>query len=153
MRVNLLYLLIIFLASCKPSMICELSYIKSNEKVTLFLLDAEESMNTEQNLNYIDNRRILKSYKISAKEQKELISEILKKNNYEPVTRKCKFEPIYALKIGSQLIGVFDIEYCPGFRYISEKGVEEYVQIKSNSQLSYFIKELTKYTTYNNGYK
>lgn len=119
-----------------------LDSLKNATNIHLLYLDALKAKTFKENVKYIDDRKVLKDFNLSKSDKEKLIEVIIKKDNYEPISRKCEHEPVYALMVDNKLVALFDVEYCPYLQYIKEDGSKETFQLKTNSLIKKEIKKI-----------
>jgi hypothetical protein len=139
----LLTLITVMAIACDKDME-EFDKLKASTNIQLVYLDAQETENTSDNPNYISNRKILKEFSLDDATKKSLVKTLMNKDNYEPKTRKCRFEPVYAVKVDGALVALFDVEYCPSLQYFKDDGATEIYQLKTESELKSALEKLTK---------
>ena len=139
----LLTLITVMAIACDKDME-EFDKLKASTNIQLVYLDAQETENTSDNPNYISNRKILKEFSLDDATKKSLVKTLMNKDNYEPKTRKCRFEPVYAVKVDGALVALFDVEYCPSLQYFKDDGATEIYQLKTESELKSELEKLTK---------
>jgi hypothetical protein len=122
----------------------EFDKLKEATNIQLLYLDAVETENTTDSTNYIHNRKVLKEFTLDDTSKKSLVKTLMNKDNYEPRTRKCRFEPVYAVKVDNALVALFDVEYCPSLQYFKDDGATETYQLKTESKLKEELEKLTK---------
>lgn len=110
----------------------------------LLYLDSMES--EESNEELIANRRILKEYVLDKQSQRKLVKAMMLSENFEPTTRRCRFDPVYAIKINKEVVVLFDVEFCPGLTHQKKDGSTTYYQLKKNSPLESELRHLINST-------
>lgn len=142
-KVIISIIILTFITSCENGME-NLAYLKNGKKIQLLYLDAIESEDELATEEYINKRKVLKEFELNESEKENLIKTIVKKDNYEPLTRKCKFEPVYAIKIDDSTVAIFDVEFCPALEYYEQNGSKQILQLKTNSTLKSELEKLLK---------
>ena len=132
-----------FITSCGDRM-KNLNYLKNGINVQLLYLDSIESVDEMVSEKYVNGRKVLKEFKLNELEKESLIKTIIKKDNYEPLTRKCKFVPVYAIKIDNAIVAVIDVGFCPALEYYEQNGSSKILQLKTNSALKTELEKLIK---------
>lgn len=135
-------LFILLAITCCNSQMEQLKSIKEAKDIHILLLSETENNDAEEDENYVRKRQILKEVKLNEDQKKEFIKKILEKDNYEPLTRKCKFEPVYALRVDDNIYATFDVTYCPTLEYTDELGEITLLGIKTNNSLIAIVKEI-----------
>lgn len=142
-KIIILITALISITSCENAM-KKLNHLKNGKKVQLLYLDSIESKDEIAGEQYVNKRKVLKEFELSEEEKNNLIKTIIKKDNYEPLTRKCKFEPVYAIKVDNEIVAIFDVEFCPALEYFEQNGSSQILQLKTNSTLNTELKKLIK---------
>lgn len=142
MRIFIFLFILFFMISCDEMK--ELAAIKDAENINLCLLDDKETINLIQGKEYYEGREVLKVITLNAEDKKKLLAELLKKSNYEPLSRKCPFEPVYVLRSDTKLYFLLDAEYCPTIEYEDTQGNTKLLGIKTDNTLKTLLAELVK---------
>lgn len=132
-------LILCSMVSCE-SYLEELEQYKNPESVELYYLDAFESESASDSL--IANRKVLKTFNLEGNDQRLFVKSFLKAENYEPISRKCPFEPVYALKIDGKIIAFLDVEFCPGVEHQLPDGSKKFYQLKKDSPIRVEVEKL-----------
>jgi len=86
---------------------------------TLHVL-GEEVAEGDTGNKIIQGCEVVRSIEVEDKSDK-LLGELTNKENYEPVSRRCKMYPQYAIEIEGKLVAVFDLESCPRIEYLANE--------------------------------
>jgi len=140
MRVLTLFLIILMAQSCDNTME-ELKALNANETMELLFLSVDEYDTFDDNKEYIEYKEVIGKIELKGDTKAELIQAILSKDNYEPLSRKCKLDPVYALKINGELFALLDVEYCPLLKVNSSN---ELLQITFDNSIKQRITEIYK---------
>lgn len=134
--------IILLAVICCNSQMEQFNSIKDSQEMHLLLLSETEADNAGDEDNYVRKRQILKDVKLSEDQKKLFIKNILEKDNYEPLSRKCKFEPVYALKIDGRIYATFDVTYCPTLEYTNDSGEATLLGVKTDNSLIEIVNEI-----------
>ena len=119
-----------------------ISELKKSEEAYLLLLNANETNAPVDSIEYVENRTILDQVKLSEGQRGQLVDQFLNQENFEPLSGKCKYQPVYAVKINGKIYATFDVEYCPTVRYSSSAKKEQLLGIKAESELKKVVSEI-----------
>lgn len=144
MKKFVFFLISILLISC--SEMKDISAIKDAENITVCLLSAEVYNATSQDATreYIERREVLRKLDLKGEQRTSFLKEFLDENNYEPLSRKCKFEPVYAIVVNEKLFALFDVEYCPTMHYVNNKKDAKYIGITAENSLKKLLDDNLK---------
>lgn len=119
----------------------ELAAIKEATTLTLCVLSADQ-VSEATGKDYIQGRKITKKIELTSEQRNKLLREFLNKNNYEPLARKCPFEPVYALQGNDKVYALLDVEFCPTIQFDDKEGKAKYLGIKTENSLKTVIAEI-----------
>ena len=138
------FLISILLISC--SEMKDISAIKDAENITVCLLSAEVYNTASQDASkeYLERREVLKTLDLKGEQRTTFIKEFTNDANYEPISRKCKFEPVYAILMNGKLFALFDVEYCPTMHYVNNKKEAQYIGISAENTLKKLLDDTLK---------
>lgn len=127
--------------SCEPQME-QFNELKRASDIYLLLLSASETTEVNDSLAYVGNREVLRQVRLTDEQRGSFIGHFTKKANYEPLNRRCKFEPVYALKIDGKIYATFDVEYCPTIQFMTNEEVPDLLGITTDNTLKTAIDEI-----------
>ena len=134
----------LLLISC--SEMKDLSMIKDVENISLCLLSADvyNAESQQKTKEYLERREVLRKIELKGEQRESFVEEFLNENNYEVVSRKCKFEPVYALLVNGKPYAFFDVEYCPTLKIMVEGKEPKYMDIATENTLKKLLDAYTK---------
>jgi len=137
------YIFSLFLISCTEMK--DFSSIKEDESITVCLLSAEVYNEASQDAakEYLERREVVNKLTLEGEQRATFFNEFLDESNYEPLNRKCKFEPVYALVVNNKLFALLDVEYCPTLQYVNGKN-SKYVGIAAENSLKKLLEDNLK---------
>ena len=138
------FLISILLISC--SEMKDISAIKDAENITVCLLSAEVYNKESQDATkeYLEKREVLRTLDLKGEQRTLFLKEFLDEKNYEPLSRKCDFEPVYALLMNDKLFALLDVEYCPTMEFVNNKKSAKYIGITTENTLKKLLDENLK---------
>ncbi len=144
MKTLTFYILSVVLISCNGMK--DISEIKDADTMTVCLLSAEVYNQESQDAakEYLERREIVRKLVLEGEQRASLLKEFLEDSNYEPLSRKCKFEPVYALLVNDQLFALFDVEYCPTIKYVNRGEDSKYIGITTENTLKKLLEDYLK---------
>lgn len=134
----------IVLISCREMK--DVSAIKEAKSISLCYLSEEEYDKDEQiqTKEYLEQRQVLQKIELKEEQRDLFLNEFLNQDNYEALTRKCQFQPVYALLVDNKLYALFDTEYCPTIKYVNKKKEAQFLGITTENTLDKVVKNLIK---------
>lgn len=134
MKILTYYLFSLTLISCTEMK--DFSSITDDDNITVCLLSAEVYNEASQIAakEYLERREIISKLDLKGEQRATFFKEFLEDSNYEPLSRKCKFEPVYAVVVNKKLFALLDVEYCPTLQYVNGKK-SKYVGITAENNL------------------
>lgn len=126
------------LVSCKAK---NKANIPNTQTVQLLKLgDAVEENTTLKN---IAGYTIAKKIKVTKTQQNDLVKEINNSSNVEIATRKCSFQPAYAVLVNDRIYAIFDTEFCPKIK-LTQSNNSDIMDLKENNKLKELINSIIK---------
>ena len=129
--------LLIALAIHSCSEMKDLFEINETETIIVGLLSEEVYAEADQqdDKTYYERREVLQQKEFTGEERAAFLKAFKDKSNYEPLARKCKYEPVYVLVVNGQPHAFFDVEYCPTVKFIIDETKEKYFDITTENSL------------------
>ncbi|MBC8756079.1 hypothetical protein H2O64_15485 [Kordia sp. YSTF-M3] len=144
MKTLTFYIVSLLLISCNGMK--DISEIKDEDTMTVCLLSNEvynaDSQDTAK--EYLERRQVVRKLVLEGDQRASLLKEFLNDSNYEPLSRKCKFEPVYALLVNDKLLALFDVEYCPTIEYVNKEKDSKYIGITAENTLKKLLEDYLK---------
>lgn len=128
----------ISLFSCKAK--SDASLVNNSKLQLVKLGDAVAENSKTKN---IAGYKIEQNFKLSKAQQAALLKEINNPSNIENATRRCAFEPVYALVENKQVIALFDVEFCPKIQ-LTQQNDGKIQDLKQNNALKELINSISK---------
>ncbi|WP_046744965.1 hypothetical protein [Kordia zhangzhouensis] len=130
-------LLIIALVINSCSEMKDVFEINDSETITIGLLSEEVYSADEQKKDktYYERREVVQQKELTGEKRTAFLKEFKNKDNYVPLARKCKYEPVFVLLVDDRPHAYFDVEYCPTVKFILEGKKEKYLDIVTENTL------------------
>ncbi len=134
----------IVLISCREMK--DAKVLKEAKKISLCYLSEEQyDEDSQTQLNeYFEQRQVLKEIDLNEQQRQLFLNEFLNQENYEALTRRCQFQPVYALVVDQKLYALFDTEYCPTIKYVNNKEEDQFLGVTTENTLDQVLKSLMK---------
>lgn len=134
----------IVLISCREMK--DATILKEAKNMSLCYLSEEEYDKDSQleTNEYFEQRQVLKKIDLNEQQRELFLSEFLNQENYEALTRRCEFQPVYALVVDQKLYALFDTEYCPTIQYVNNKEDDQFLGVTTENTLDRVLRKLMK---------
>lgn len=144
MKKIVLLLMPLLLMTCSETK--DVFMIEDSQSLTLCLL-SEEVYGVEKQQKtkeYLERREVLQTIQLKGEQRVAFLKEFTNKDNYGVVSRKCKYEPVYALLVDNKPHAFFDVEYCPTLKIVLNGKEPKYMDIVTENSLKELLDEYMK---------